>query len=553
MKKCATLGFVCLMLFSQAQIFNRSLSLTTTHDHTILTHRNGSLLYANSKFVQSFGANGNILSSIRIPDSLPQASLFHTGFFHRANGNVILYGYYVQGCDVVLDEGFYLHELNNTAWSKTKVQSMPLAGVHDLIAMDNNRLFLLTGSGYVVLNGSTFDTIRSNTFQFGMDVRQALYLGGDDVLIESRTWASAQPFQMQVNVATNNVLYTGLTGGYHFDVSDTLIGVFKQNHYRVVLYDRFAQNAVDSVDLHWPSARPYMDVQATENHLLIKSGPELYAYAFPTMDSAGAYTPYSTTALFIGEEEQLSTSKAGEIALVGSYLSHIGLESGSLGAPHADAVGPLSMRAENIAATVLSIDTNGYHATGTRGVRLEADWEVTLYNNSSVQLDSFRLMHVLPLDMLCGPRFGTTADTVYTLTPGDSVKVQVYKVPSGDMRISGTDLTNFFEVHAVMANGKQVEALTATGAVVIRNVGEEEFRTTDFALYPNPARDLVHIASALPWQKADILSLEGKAVRSFSASGVTGNTLNVSGLPEGVYLIRISAEAGQVIKKLMIK
>jgi hypothetical protein len=555
MKKLFTLGFSCfVMLFSQAQIFNRSLELSSSEDSPVLTHKNGTLYYANTKWVRAFDANGNATQSSALPDSLPAAITLHTGFLHQSNGKLLLYGHYIEGCDVLLDEGFYLYELDNQwNWSRAKTQSVSLSGVHDLIEMDNNRLFMLTGNGYVLLNATTYDTIKTASVLSGLDIRQAIYLGGDEVLVDGRTWASAQPRQLTLDVSTNSIAYSGLSGGYHFDVSDTLVGVYKPAFNRVVRYNRFTQTATDSININLSATIGVFDVLATQNHLLLKSSQNLHAYSFPNMDSAGAYEPHNTSAWFIAKEEQVSTSINGEIAVIGPYLSHIGLESGSFGIPHASIAGPLSMHVENISTSILSIDTNGFHLTGTRGVRLEADWEVTLYNNSTEVLDSFRLMHTLPIDMFCGPRFGKTADTVYTLMPGDSVKVQVYKVPSGDIRFNGTDVTNFYEVHAVMANGKQVDALTATGSVTIQNVSVEEFDLSDLAIFPNPAQDVVRIDSDLPWQQIDLINLEGKVVRTFSQANTSSNSIQLQGLRAGIYLVKIQTEKGNAVKRLIIQ
>lgn len=554
MKKAITLGLCCLVFCVQAQVFNRSLPTKAPYDSPVITHYNGALVYANASVVQEFDASGTVVRSIQVPDSVPQASIFHTGMFHHPNGNLMLYGYFHEGCDVFVDQGFYIYELNSSfSWVRTKVQSMPMGGVLDLIAMDNNRLFMLSGDGYAILNGTSLDTISSAKFTFSWDVRQALYLGGDEVLIESRTWASAQPVQLRLDVSTQTVSFTGLSGGYHFDVSDTLIGVFKPANYRVVLYNRFTQIATDSVDLNVSGTPFFADVASTRNHLILKSNQSLHGYAFPNMDSVGTYTAYGATGLFAGSAGQMSSTQNGTVALIGPSTSHVPMESGLFGAPHAPVFGPLSMKVRNTDAKVTSIDTNGFHSTGTRGVWVEADWEIMLYNNSNEALDSFRLMHTLPPNYFCGPRYAVTADTVYTLQARDSMKLYANEISRGPIRITGTAVTSFFEVHAVMGNGKQVDAASAVGAVVIPNVGEEEYAEIQFEMYPNPAQERLRITSPEAWRSVKLLSLEGKTVRYYHPADETGEGLHLSGLAPGVYVVQVLFEGGRVNKKLLVQ
>jgi hypothetical protein len=554
MKKIITLALMGLVLSVHAQVFNRSLPYTASNDHPVITHHNGNLIYADIRNVQELSASGVPTRTAAIPDSLPQAQSFHGGIFNHPSGSLMLYGYYHEGCDVLLDRGYYIYELNHTfSWGRTKVQSAELAGVVDLIALDNNRLFMLAQDGYAVLNGTTLDTLFTGPFPGSFDVRQALYLGGDDVLIESRTWASAQPVQLQVNLSTKNLTYTGITNGYHFDINDTLIGVFVPAKAQVTRYHRFTQIAVDSVVLQGYTAGTFMDVSVTDHHLILYNSNDLWGYAFPDMDSVGAYAAYNTSGIFIGRSGQLSTTASGTVALGGPYVSYMPLESGVFGGSHAAIFEPLALKATSIGARVTHIDTNGYHLTGFRGVGVASDWEITLYNNSAEVLDSFRLMHNLEPSYYCGIDYGVSADTAYTVQPGDSVKIQVYDVPSGLIRISGTSVTPYFEVNAVMANGRQVKAPRAIGTVTLNNVGMEEFASQHVEFYPNPARHLLHIQAKQPWQKIELISLQGKHIRSYTPSDAVDTALSLEGVSPGIYLVHMIFEQGRSTQKLVVQ
>lgn len=71
----------------------------------------------------------------------------------------------------------------------------------------------------------------------------------------------------------------------------------------------------------------------------------------------------------------------------------------------------------------------------------------------------------------------------------------------------------------------------------------------EIKLYPNPATDLVYIQSQHPVNKVEVYSLEGKKLNV----KYDLNSLNVSSLSKGVYLIKLYVENAVQTKKLMIE
>ena len=82
-------------------------------------------------------------------------------------------------------------------------------------------------------------------------------------------------------------------------------------------------------------------------------------------------------------------------------------------------------------------------------------------------------------------------------------------------------------------------------------LGTEEFETTSFNIYPNPANgSTVTISSASNNAKdVKVYSIIGKQVIDTTIT----NTLDVSGLQSGIYVVQITENGKSATKKLVIK
>ena len=65
-------------------------------------------------------------------------------------------------------------------------------------------------------------------------------------------------------------------------------------------------------------------------------------------------------------------------------------------------------------------------------------------------------------------------------------------------------------------------------------------------IYPNPVKDNLYIVSANPIGKVAIYTLTGKMVKS---EWISGNSINVSQLPQGIYLIKVGNYLEKFVKK----
>jgi len=99
-------------------------------------------------------------------------------------------------------------------------------------------------------------------------------------------------------------------------------------------------------------------------------------------------------------------------------------------------------------------------------------------------------------------------------------------------------------------NANPVNA-TALGSVVIGidNAGISENGENAIRVYPNPANDLVYVVSEANINNITITKLSGQIVSA--ATALTGNSVDVSSLQAGVYIINASTDAGVQTTRLV--
>ncbi|MFY7670835.1 T9SS type A sorting domain-containing protein [Tenacibaculum sp. MEBiC06402] len=78
----------------------------------------------------------------------------------------------------------------------------------------------------------------------------------------------------------------------------------------------------------------------------------------------------------------------------------------------------------------------------------------------------------------------------------------------------------------------------------------ESFReaSTSLAVYPNPSKGIIHVKSNQAIQQMNLLNMNGELISSTS----NGNTMNISNLKKGMYLLEIRTE-NKIIKRKIIK
>ena len=83
-------------------------------------------------------------------------------------------------------------------------------------------------------------------------------------------------------------------------------------------------------------------------------------------------------------------------------------------------------------------------------------------------------------------------------------------------------------------------------------VNEADAVGRNAAVWPNPARGTVSVASGFGLRSVDVFDLEGRLVLSRKVSGLSAD-IDISALPRGAYAVRITTMVGTTTKKLLVE
>jgi hypothetical protein len=99
-----------------------------------------------------------------------------------------------------------------------------------------------------------------------------------------------------------------------------------------------------------------------------------------------------------------------------------------------------------------------------------------------------------------------------------------------------------------------------TTADVIYSINDPSgFTKGDVVIYPNPATSFVNIdlkASQRTAYTVQLMDMSGRVVlqnANTAVSGINHTGLDVSGMPKGIYFLRISSTTGSYVQKLIIR
>lgn len=182
---------------------------------------------------------------------------------------------------------------------------------------------------------------------------------------------------------------------------------------------------------------------------------------------------------------------------------------------------------------------------------------------------------------MSGPLSFTTSSgplsAAFTKTPGSptmtelnvsfnastSAGASVYSWRFGD----GSFGTGMVTSHDYTANGTYIVTLTITGVcgtdsvqdtVVIAGISlDENLLSRSLQLYPNPAKDQVHLSFSTGSSSEAVLSildLSGKTVRSIRLQNLNGrfeDDLDISRLADGTYMLRIESSEGTAVRRIV--
>jgi len=162
-----------------------------------------------------------------------------------------------------------------------------------------------------------------------------------------------------------------------------------------------------------------------------------------------------------------------------------------------------------------------------------------------------RLIRVLNVEF---SDMGNFADnTNYTVTTAGGSDTTVCRASFGDEDLIGTAIPAV-PVDIIGLGGEfngSYQVLPRFTSDIDTTLSTEEFGTTEFNMYPNPATgNIVTIASASNNTKdVQVYSILGKQVINTTIT----NTLNIADLQSGVYVVKITDNGKSATKKLVIK
>jgi len=81
-------------------------------------------------------------------------------------------------------------------------------------------------------------------------------------------------------------------------------------------------------------------------------------------------------------------------------------------------------------------------------------------------------------------------------------------------------------------------------------LSQEQFLEKSISIYPNPVNKVLHIDSANAGiHHLEVFDLQGRLV--IEASEVQGHQIDVSALPQGIYILKLETKKGLITKKLV--
>jgi hypothetical protein len=109
-----------------------------------------------------------------------------------------------------------------------------------------------------------------------------------------------------------------------------------------------------------------------------------------------------------------------------------------------------------------------------------------------------------------------------------------------------------YTVSLIVSDGTTNNTETKTNYISIGQAGTDDASWTGrVSIYPNPAKDILHVNSGLRIDAIGIYDMNGY-LRLNQERGFNYNSIDLGGLPNGTYILRITTEKGQMQRKLNI-
>ena len=122
--------------------------------------------------------------------------------------------------------------------------------------------------------------------------------------------------------------------------------------------------------------------------------------------------------------------------------------------------------------------------------------------------------------------------------------------------IPGLGMTNFHEID-ITEEGQTVEnqnyTVTEDGIKTEEetSIVETQGIASSIQVYPNPAQSTLYIISSEAVEQVSVYDISGKTVGAYSIRPNPNPSIDISGLANGIYLVKVKTAAGETVKKIV--
>jgi hypothetical protein len=180
-----------------------------------------------------------------------------------------------------------------------------------------------------------------------------------------------------------------------------------------------------------------------------------------------------------------------------------------------------------------------------------------------VFIDGALSLQYKPGSLTCEPfrLYNTQGNGIYGSTPKSNAQWQSFSnwcpgdlIPNRTIAMNSLSAgTHTFRIIVPQATftggqGNFPLSLYLQGSTNVLGVNEMKDETSETFLYPNPASNLLHVESSREVKQISLLNLLGQQVMTSERKD-----LDVSGLPAGIYLVKVQSETGEIKTLRMVK
>lgn len=219
--------------------------------------------------------------------------------------------------------------------------------------------------------------------------------------------------------------------------------------------------------------------------------------------------------------------------------------SGNFGA------GPLVQDGSVSVASVTPVATSADNWMFSRGVNLSAGSNVTItYYVSNFQQGSTTQGN---LDFTVGDAQNVAAQTTVLLSEtGLNLAAFVQKTVSFTPPTTGVYYFGFRNVSPATPTGTHALLIDSFSVTEVLGTSQNELNAK-FSVYPNPANNVLNVSNTMDAsiQNIELSDINGRVIKNIKVANLTETQINISDISQGVYMLRITTDKGNIAKKVV--